>query len=313
MKFSPIQLHIPDGFLSLIVSIIFWLLSILFIGLAIRQTNKNLGEKQIPLMGIMAAFVFAAQMLNFPVAGGTSGHFLGGALVAMVLGPWASILVMTAVIAIQGLLFQDGGLLVMGANIFNMGIITAIIGFGMVRLVANQPSWLRLGVAGLAAWLSTMASALITALQLWISGTTQLSLVLPAMLGVHILIGIGEAVITVAALGVIERTRPELLKPESTRGQGGAVWMIGAIMVILLFVILAPYASQKPDGLEWVAKELGFLSSGISMPINLLPDYSLPILGSTPLSTMVAGLVGIGVVFALVVLISRAIKKKDGA
>ncbi len=129
MFYSPAPLHIPDGFLSLVIALVFWGITIITVGVAISKTNQSLGEKQVPLMGIMAAFIFAAQMLNFPVAGGTSGHFLGGALAAMVLGPWAGILVMTAVIALQALLFQDGGLLVMGANIFNMGLLTAMIGF----------------------------------------------------------------------------------------------------------------------------------------------------------------------------------------
>ena len=133
MLYSPAPLHIPDGFLTLAISLIFWAITIITVGIAISKTNKSLGERQVPLMGIMAAFIFAAQMLNFPVAGGTSGHFLGGALAAIVLGPWAGILVMTAVIGVQALLFQDGGLLVMGANIFNMGLLTAMIGFGLYR------------------------------------------------------------------------------------------------------------------------------------------------------------------------------------
>jgi cobalt/nickel transport system permease protein len=166
--------------------------------------NKSLGEKQIPLMGIMAAFIFAAQMINFPVAGGTSGHFLGGALAAIVLGPWAGILVMTAVVGLQGLLFQDGGLLVMGANIFSMGILTAAIGFGIYRIALNQNRGIRFAAAGIGAWMATIAAALITSLQLWLSGTTRLEIVIPAMLGVHALIGIGEAFITIAALGFIE-------------------------------------------------------------------------------------------------------------
>ena len=144
MYYSPMQLHIPDGFLTLFVSIIFWIGTIVMVSLAISKTNKTLGEKQVPLMGVMAAFIFAAQMLNFPVAGGTSGHFLGGALAAIVLGPWAGILVMTAVVSVQALLFQDGGLLVMGANIFNMGILTAVIGFGLYRAVTNRNKGIRL-------------------------------------------------------------------------------------------------------------------------------------------------------------------------
>ena len=148
MLFSPIDpnfydvainpaMHIPDGFLNLTISIIFWVITVLFIGIAVQRTKGELGERQVPLMGIIAAFIFAAQMINFPVAGGTSGHFLGGALAGIILGPWAGILVMTAVIGLQALLFQDGGLLVMGANIFNMGLITALIGYGFYRSVAG--------------------------------------------------------------------------------------------------------------------------------------------------------------------------------
>ncbi|HMB23438.1 MAG TPA: energy-coupling factor ABC transporter permease, partial [Anaerolineales bacterium] len=122
MLYSPEPLHIPDGFLSLVISILCWMITAITLSVAISRSNKSLGERQVPLMGVMAAFIFAAQMINFPVAGGTSGHLLGGALAAMALGPWAGMLVMTAVIIVQGLLFQDGGLLVMGANIMNMGL-----------------------------------------------------------------------------------------------------------------------------------------------------------------------------------------------
>jgi len=231
MLYSPAPLHIPDGFLSLIIALIFWAITIVTVGIAISKTNKSLGEKQVPLMGIMAAFIFAAQMLNFPVAGGTSGHFLGGALAAMVLGPWAGILVMTAVIAVQGLLFQDGGLLVMGANIFNMGLLTAMIGFGLYRSVIGRSKGTRLAVAGIAAWLAVVASALVASLQLWLSGTSRLEIVVPAMLGVHVLIGIGEAIITVAALSFIEQTRPDLLNEKATSAKGGRGWIYAGVVV----------------------------------------------------------------------------------
>src|SRR3972149_1079944 len=135
MHYSPAPLHIPDGFLSFIVSAVCWAISAMILSVAISRTNKSLGEKQVPLMGIMAAFIFAAQMINFPVAGGTSGHLLGGALAAIVLGPWAGMIVMTAVIGVQALLFQDGGLVVMGANILNMGLLTSAIGYGLFRIV----------------------------------------------------------------------------------------------------------------------------------------------------------------------------------
>lgn len=309
MFYSPAPLHIPDGFLSLVMALLFWAITIATIGTAISKTNKSLGEKQIPLMGVMAAFIFAAQMLNFPVAGGTSGHFLGGALAAMVLGPWASILVMTAVIAVQGLLFQDGGLLVMGANIFNMGLLTAMIGFGLYRAVIGRNKGTRLAVAGVAAWLSVLAAALVTSLQLWLSGTSRLEIVLPAMLGVHVLIGIGEALVTVAALAFIEQTRPDLLSEQATSARGGSGWVYAGVLISLLAVLLSPLASVDPDGLERVAEDMGFIELGQPAPYQILPDYTIPFLGETALSTIVAGAVGVLVVLGLMIVIGQSLRK----
>lgn len=311
MLYSPASLHIPDGFLSLVIALIFWAITIVTVGTAISKTNKSLGEKQVPLMGIMAAFIFAAQMLNFPVAGGTSGHFLGGALAAMVLGPWAGILVMTAVIALQALLFQDGGLLVMGANIFNMGILTAMIGFGLYRSVLGRSKGLRMAVSGVAAWLAVVASALLTALQLWLSGTSRLEIVIPAMLGVHVLIGLGEAVITVAALAFIERTRPDLLDKKSVAAKGGRGWIYAGVVISLLAVLLSPFASADPDGLERVAADMGFLQLGQPAPYQILPDYTIPFLGNTAVSTIVAGVVGALVVLGLVIVIGQTLRKRE--
>jgi cobalt/nickel transport system permease protein len=310
MHYSPVPLHIPDGFLNLIVSLFFWLSTIILVAVAISKTNRSLGEKQVPLVGIMAAFVFAAQMLNFPVAGGTSGHFLGGALAAIVLGPWAGILVMTAVVGVQALLFQDGGLLVMGANIFNMGIITTVIGFGLYRLVVARGKAVRLAVAGVAAWLATMSAALLTSLQLWISGTSRLEIVLPALLGVHALIGIGEALITVAALTFIERTRPDLLSTEKSAASGGRGWIVAGIIVSLLAVLISPLASGNPDGLERVAEDLGFLAAGQTSPFEILPDYTIPLLGETAISTVFAGIVGVLVLLGVLILVGRNLRKQ---
>ncbi len=311
MHYSPAYLHIPDGFLSLGISLIFWALTVIAVGFAIKKTNQALGEKQAPLMGVMAAFIFAAQMLNFPVAGGTSGHFLGGALAAIVLGPWAGILVMTAVIAVQALLFQDGGLLAMGANIFNMGILTALIGFGLYRSVLTANKGVRLSVAGAAAWLSTVASALLTALQLWLSGTSRLEIVVPAMLGVHVRIGLGEAIITVAALTFIEQTRPDLLNAEKSAQQGGRGWIAAGVIISLLAVLLSPLASADPDGLERVAEDFGFLELGQSAPYQIIPDYTIPFLGETALSTIIAGTIGALVVLGIMILVGRALRKSD--
>lgn len=311
MLFSPAPLHIPDGFLTLVISLIFWAMTIITVGIAVARTNKSLGERQVPLMGVMAAFIFAAQMLNFPVAGGTSGHFLGGALAAIVLGPWTGILVMTAVIGVQALLFQDGGLLVMGANIFNMGTLTAMIGFGLYRGVVGRSKGTRLAVAGVAAWLAVVASALITALQLWLSGTTRLEIVVPAMLGVHVLIGLGEAIITVAALTFIEQTRPDLMTEKAVAARGSSGWVYAGILISLLAVLLSPLASVNPDGLERVAKDMGFLELGQSAPYEVLPDYTVPFLGETALSTIVAGAIGALVVLGLVVVIGGMLRRKN--
>jgi cobalt/nickel transport system permease protein len=310
MLYSPAPMHIPDGFLSLTIALFFWAVTIITVGIAISKTNKSLGEKQVPLMGIMAAFIFAAQMLNFPVAGGTSGHFLGGALAAIVLGPWAGILVMTAVIAVQGLLFQDGGLLVMGANIFNMGLLTAMIGFGLYRSVIGRKKGVRLAVAGVAAWLSTVTAALLASLQLWLSGTSRLEIVLPAMLGVHVLIGLGEAIVTVAALAFIEQTRPDLLSEKATSSKGGRGWILAGVLVSLFAVLLSPLASASPDGLNRVAEDMGFLHLEKSAPYQLLQGYAIPFLGKTPLSTIIAGAVGALVVLGLVVVIGGMLRRK---
>jgi len=306
-------LHIPDGFLSLIMAVVFWLVTAAFVIVAARRLQADtsgLGEQQVPLMGIMAAFVFAAQMLNFPVAGGTSGHFLGGALTAIMLGPWAGILVMTAVIAIQALLFQDGGLLALGANLFNMGILTAFIGYGLYRSFAGKDRRVRLMAAGVAAWLSVMAAAFLTSVQLWLSGTAVLGVVLPAMLGVHALIGIGEALITVAALGFIAQIRPDLLGEAAVKERGGRGWVIGGAVLVALLLVLAPLASADPDGLERVAEDLGFIERGLEAPYQIIPDYTLPFLGETALSTILAGAIGAVVVGVVAVVVVRVLRPR---
>ena len=311
MLYSPEPLHIPDGFLSFTVSIVCWVISAITISMAVSRSNKSLGERQIPLMGVMAAFIFAAQMINFPVAGGTSGHLLGGALAAITLGPWAGMLVMTAVIAVQALLIQDGGLLVMGANILNMGLITAAIGYGLYRGSSTASRAVRLTVAGVAAWLSVMAGALFTSLQLWLSGTSQLQVVIPAMLTVHALIGLGEAFITVAALTFILQTRPDLLGETSVSAQGSRGWVVAGVLISLAVVLLSPLASADPDGLERVAGDLGFLSKGVSAPYAILSNYTVPFLGKTALSTIVAGMIGIVVVGVIIVLLGQGMKAKS--
>ena len=311
MLYAPVQpMHIPDNFLSIIISMICWAITIVTLGVAISRTNKTLGERQVPLMGVMAAFIFAAQMINFPVAGGTSGHLLGGALAAITLGPWAGMLVMTAVIAVQGLLFQDGGLVVMGANILNMGLVTVALGYGLYRSVIGQSRITKLTAAGIAAWLSVLAGALLTSLELWLSGTAKLQLVIPAMLGIHALIGLGEALVTVAALSFILRTRPDLLGEQSASAQGGRGWVVAGVLIALAVVLLSPFASANPDGLERVAINMGFIQTGQPAPYQIIPDYTIPFLGATPLSTIVAGAIGVIIVSAIVFMAGRSLQTR---
>jgi cobalt/nickel transport system permease protein len=301
-------MHIPDNFLSLTVSLICWVITIITLGIAISRTNKSLGERQVPLMGVMAAFIFAAQMINFPVLGGTSGHLLGGVLAAITLGPWAGMLVMTAVIAVQGLLFQDGGLVVMGANILNMGLLTCAVGYGLYRSVIGSNRTVKLAVIGIAAWLSVMAGALSTALQIWLSGNAHLQVIVPAMLFVHAFIGLGEALITVAAVVFILRSRPDLLGEGSESAQGSRGWILTGVLITLAVVLLSPFASASPDGLERVAEDLGFINVAQSAPYQVIPDYTIPFLGSTPISTIVAGVIGVIVVLAIAFIVGRSLQ-----
>ncbi len=304
------RMHIPDGFLSVPVALIFWVITVVLLLIAVRKTQQQLGERQIPLMGVMAAFIFAAQMINFPIAGGTSGHLLGGVLAAVVLGPWAGMLVMACVIIVQGLLFQDGGLLVMGANIFNMGLVTAALGSLYHGLAARRSKGVRLVVAGVLAWLSVVAGALFTALQLGFSGTSPFGVVVPAMLGVHVLIGIGEGLITIAALAFVMQVRPDLVAAEAVRTGGGRGWVVVGLVIALVVAVLSPIASADPDGLERIAIDMGFEEIAAAPPYELLPDYVIPFLGETPISTILAGVIGALVVALVAFAVGRLLRQR---
>ncbi|GMV86609.1 MAG: hypothetical protein AMXMBFR80_24640 [Dehalococcoidia bacterium] len=213
-------LHAPDGFFSTPVALFFWVVTIAALGISLRRAGAQLDERAVPLMGVMAAFIFAAQMFNFQIPGGTSGHLLGGVLAAVLLGPYAGTIVMACVISVQALIFQDGGLLVLGANIFNMGLIGTFGGYWLYRTVAaalGGEQRGRLPAAAVAAWTSVVAAAGLTSFQLAISGTTSLPAALAAMVGWHVLIGVGEAVITVGALSFIAASRADLLRLRDSR------------------------------------------------------------------------------------------------
>jgi len=216
-------MHIPDGFLNVATVATTAAVSAGGIGGAVRIVGKKLGEKQVPLMGILAAFIFAAQMLNFPVAGGTSGHVIGAALAAILLGPWAAVLIMACVLIAQCLIFQDGGLLALGANIFNMGIVASFSAYYIYRFITwiagnTRKSTLVGGFA--AAWVSVFLASIFCAVELAVSGSSPLGVVLPAMAGVHALIGIFEGLITAAVLGLVLATRADLLQLQRIKAGG---------------------------------------------------------------------------------------------
>lgn len=302
MFLAPQALHIIDGLLSTPVAIAGWVLAGVFIALGLNNTRGQLGERQVPLMGILAAFIFAGQMLNFPVVGGSSGHLLGGALAAILMGPWAAVLIMTSVIAVQALLFQDGGLLVLGWNIVNMGILTAFTGYFVYQPLKKMLGDNRTGrfVAGFAGgWISVMVGAIATSVELAISGTSPLGVVVPAMAFWHTLIGIGEGLITVAALAFIEATRPDLIVGEKAPARAGARWVWIGLIIALVVTLFSPLASPNPDGLEFVAEEQGFLGQGLDPLYNILPDYTIPFIANETLTVIVAGAVGVLIVFGV--------------
>jgi cobalt/nickel transport system permease protein len=212
--------HIPDGFLDAKTFVTLDVAGAGFVAVAAARVRRVLSERAVPLMAVLAAFIFAAQMLNFPVAGGTSGHFAGGALAAILLGPWAGVLVMTLVLVIQALVFGDGGILALGANVINMAVIAPFIGYSLYVLIRG--AWRneagRFVGAFVAAWLAVVAAATACALELAASGTTPLAVVLPAMAGVHAVIGLGEGLVTALALAAVRVSRPDLL--ELARGGG---------------------------------------------------------------------------------------------
>ncbi len=213
-------MHIPDGFLDLKTWTASAAVGAGLVTYSLTRARNELEERRLPLVGVMAAFVFAAQMVNFPVGGGTSGHLIGAVLAAATLGPWTASLVMTTVLVVQCLIFGDGGITALGANILNMAFVATFAGYGLylaLRRVMRETLAL-----GLGAWLSVVAAAAACSLELALSGTVPLGVALPAMLGWHALIGLGEAVITAAVAAYLWKVRPAAWRPLALAGPGGA-------------------------------------------------------------------------------------------
>jgi cobalt/nickel transport system permease protein len=259
-------MHIPDGFLSAPVAVASAALSVAAIAAAARRSHALLGTRAVAMMGITAAFVFAAQMINFPVAGGTSGHLVGGVLAAVLLGPSAGVIVMTAVLTMQCLAFGDGGLLSLGANVLNMGVIHPVVGFALVRIVvglgggdARAHDALRVAAVAFASWVATVVAAGTCAGELALSGVAAPGLVLTGMVGVHLAIGVGEGLITALVVAALLRLEPALLERPRASGSSSplTIAVLGLAVSLGLALFISPFACSWPDGLERVCARLG--------------------------------------------------------
>jgi cobalt/nickel transport system permease protein len=341
-------MHIPDGFVDIPTAVTAGAVSLGVVAYSVRKTGKNLGERTIPLLGVTAAFIFAAQMLNFPVAGGTSGHFLGAMLAVALMGPWAASIVMTVVLIVQALGMADGGITALGANVFNMGVVAVFAGFGLLWLLRRLLPRTLVGYlvsVAVASWVSVVLASAACSLQLAISGTVPLGVALPAMVSVHMVIGLGETLITTAVVAAVIATRPDLVKSfvppteaipgtVAPSGTGAAVqvgmralpgarkarrarfwaFVAGALVVaVALAVFISPFASSSPDGLERVAADKGFETAAPEQPVwgfSPFGDYQIPGIGNEKVATAIAGLVGTVVLFALILLVGRAFGRR---
>lgn len=246
-------MHIPDGFISTPFALAMDGLSGAAILYAARRVGRDLADRLIPLMGVLSAFVFAAQLLNFPVLGGTSGHLVGGALLGILLGPMAALLTMATVVIAQALILQDGGLIALGANIFNIGAVTSLSGYLVFRLLAGeQPGGQLLAVSAfVAGWLSTIISASCCALELAFSGPIPLRVAFPAMSGYYALIGLVEGGLTAGALTFLSHSRPDLIKGRIYAKMEARDW-IGVLAFVALPIVLLIMggSSRLPDPLQ---------------------------------------------------------------
>ncbi|WP_031487580.1 energy-coupling factor ABC transporter permease [Streptomyces bicolor] len=322
-------MHVPDGFIDAPTSVATGVVAAAAVAASLRGARRELDERTAPLAGLVAAFIFAVQMLNFPVAAGTSGHLLGGALAAILVGPYTGVLCVSVVLLMQGILFADGGLTALGVNITCMGIVTVVVAYALFRgLVKVLPRTRRSVTAAsfVAALVSVPASALAFTALYAVGGTTDVSIgkVATAMVGVHILIGIGEAAITALTVGAVIAVRPDLVHgardlrqrlkllvngelvdapaDEPTAAPVAArsprkVWAAGLVASLVLAGFVSFYASASPDGLEKVAAD-----NGIDKKVeehaaadSPLADYGVKDITDARLSGGLAGVIGVGV------------------
>ena len=309
-------MHIPDHVLSPPVLVATGAVALGGFGYGLRRMERRLKERTMVLMGIMAAFVFAAQMVNFPLMVlPASGHLIGGVLAAVMLGPWAGAVVMGTVLIVQALMFADGGILALGANFVNLGLIASVGGYAIydpIRRGIGGRQGVLIG-AMVAAWFSVLVSSLSFAVQLAASGWwSELPRVLGWMAMVHAVIGLGEAMITGLVLRSVLAVRPDLVFEEETSGDRARGWGrvalggLGAALAVAAF--LAPLASPLDDGLEFVGGRLGFLSGEEpAMLDGPMADYTIRGLPDIALATAGAGLIGTVTVFAAGLFLGRSI------
>jgi len=311
-------MHVPDGFVSEQINSVTAIVSFAAVVLSALRAKKEFKGKAfaVPLLASLTAFVFAAQMLNFPIGGGTSGHFLGAVLAAALLGPWSACLVLAVVLSVQGVFFGDGGMTALGTNILNMGIIGGVLSYPILRglrtlLPAGRGGFFLSAAA--ASWVSIVLASSVCACELALSGTSPIGIALPAMAGTHAFIGLGEALITVAALAGIVLACPTLIPDwamiEKTAQHNQAHksdWSVarGALVIAVLLATLgSPFASSSPDGLEKVAADKGFMEAASEDKVvwtkALFPDYKVQSVESEKASTGLAGFIGTMAAFGL--------------
>ena len=285
-------MHIPDGFLSIPVALVCWIIAIAVVSYSLRDSRKTVDKSKIPLIAALGAFVFAAQMLNFPVLGGTSGHLIGGALLAILLGFSPAVVAMASVLFIQAFIFHDGGIFALGANLLNMAILAPLAGVTVKKFVSND--YLAVSAASL---LSVVAAASLASLELYASGVVAFTEIILAMVPVHILIGLGEAAISLAVFAYAANKIPSFSFTTKR--------MVMVSVVLALF--LSPFACASPDGLEKTAEDMHFdsLAMDSMTPITLMANYLFPFVENEAVATALAGFCGTAFVFTALFLVFR--------
>lgn len=296
-------MHIPDGMLSTTVAVATDVGAVGAIGYGVSWVNRNLNQRKVVLMSVLGALIFALQMLNFSVAAGTSGHFAGGAMAGIILGPWPATIIMTAVLGVQALLFKDGGVVALGSNVLNMAIIAPFVGYAIHKLIVKilsrrTPRTAQLTGAFVAAWCSTVLAALAVGVELWLSGRANLTLALGSMGIWHALIGIGEGIITAGLIGYLMTVRPDILG-DTEHTVKSSMRSVTVTLVILAVVGagLSFLASSHPDGLEFVYFEQGvgkqFVEFSLLGKGGPLAGYGVAGISNEVLGSALAGIIGL--------------------